>query len=225
MLDWSDIDTVLFDMDGTLLDLHFDNYFWETLVPETWGARVGLTPEQAWQELGQLYQSMHGQLDWYCIDFWTKKLGLDIQQLKEQWRHKIAVRPNVEVFLQGLTNIDKQLFLVTNAHPGSLRLKMEHTRLDQHFHHIVSSHTLGLAKENQGFWQKLKAHQHFEPQRSVLFDDNLHVLRQAKSEGIKHLFAIRQPDSQRPPLYSDEFVHIEDFADILPPNQAGNILI
>ncbi|TFH75782.1 GMP/IMP nucleotidase [Gammaproteobacteria bacterium LSUCC0112] len=219
MLEWSDIDTVLFDMDGTLLDLHFDNYFWETLVPETWGARVGLTPEQAWQELGQLYQSMHGQLDWYCIDFWTKKLGIDIQQLKEQWRHKIAVRPNVDVFLQGLTNIDKQLFLVTNAHPGSLRLKMEHTRLDQHFHHIVSSHTLGLAKENHGFWQRLQSHQFFDPQHTVLFDDNLHVLRQARAEGIKHLFAIRQPDSQRPPLYSDEFVHIEDFADILPTPQ------
>jgi 5'-nucleotidase len=220
MLEWSDIDTVLFDMDGTLLDLHFDNYFWETLVPETWGARVGLSPEQAWTELGQQYRSMHGQLNWYCIDFWTQKLGLDIQQLKEQMRHKIAIRPNVQLMLETLSAHDKKLFLVTNAHPGSLRLKMEHTGLHQHFHHIVSSHTLGLAKENHGFWQRLQAQHHFEPARSVLFDDNLHVLRQARTEGIKHLFAIRQPDSQRPPLYSDEFVHIEDFVDILPQSKA-----
>ncbi|MDO9475105.1 MAG: GMP/IMP nucleotidase [Pseudohongiella sp.] len=225
MLDWSDIDTVLFDMDGTLLDLHFDNYFWETLVPERWGQRVGLSPEQAWKQLGEQYRSMHGQLDWYCIDFWSNKLGLDIQQLKEQHQHKIAVRPNVPELLQRLKAVNKKLFLVTNAHPGSLRLKMQTTGLQHHFHHVISSHTLGMAKENNGFWQKLKSHQHFEPQRSVLFDDNLHVLRQARREGIKHLFAIRQPDSQRPPLYSDEFVHIEDFADILPPNQDGRILI
>lgn len=220
MLDWSDIDTVLFDMDGTLLDLHFDNYFWETLVPTRWGERIGLTPEQAWLELGQQYRSVHGQLNWYCIDYWTQKLGLDIQQLKEQIRHKIAIRPNVHALLEGLAAHNKKLFLVTNAHPGSLRLKMQHTGLHQHFDHIVSSHTLGLAKENHGFWQRLQTQHHFEPQRSALFDDNLHVLRQARAEGIKHLFAIRQPDSQRPPLYSDEFVHIEDFADILPQSTA-----
>ena len=27
-LAWRDIDTVLLDMDGTLLDLHYDNHFW-----------------------------------------------------------------------------------------------------------------------------------------------------------------------------------------------------
>ncbi|MGB5279222.1 MAG: haloacid dehalogenase, partial [Gammaproteobacteria bacterium] len=26
--DLTDIDTVLLDLDGTLLDLHFDNHFW-----------------------------------------------------------------------------------------------------------------------------------------------------------------------------------------------------
>ena len=36
---WQDVDTVLLDMDGTLLDLAFDNYFWQKLVPETWGAK------------------------------------------------------------------------------------------------------------------------------------------------------------------------------------------
>ncbi len=34
MIDWDNIDTVLLDMDGTLLDLGFDNWFWQPHVPE-----------------------------------------------------------------------------------------------------------------------------------------------------------------------------------------------
>ena len=40
--DWRAIDTVLLDMDGTLLDLRFDNYFWLELVPRKYGAMAML---------------------------------------------------------------------------------------------------------------------------------------------------------------------------------------
>jgi 5'-nucleotidase len=33
-LDWNNIDTVLLDMDGTLLDLAFDSQFWLQDVPQ-----------------------------------------------------------------------------------------------------------------------------------------------------------------------------------------------
>lgn len=41
-IDWQAVDTVLLDMDGTLLDLAFDNYFWQKLVPETYGEQQGI---------------------------------------------------------------------------------------------------------------------------------------------------------------------------------------
>lgn len=222
MLNWADIDTVMFDMDGTLLDLHFDNYFWETLVPTTYGQRIGMDAETAWAQLQQQYRALHGKLDWYCIDFWSEKLQLDIQSMKNDARDRIALRPNVTPLLTRLQAHNKKVWLVTNAHPGSLDLKMQHTGLQSHFQRTISSHELGLAKENEGFWTALRQVEHYDPERTVLFDDNFNVLARARTEGIRHLFGITLPDSQRPPVQHDDFVCLHDFEQIMPPARGSN---
>jgi len=217
MLNWDDVDTVMFDMDGTLLDLHFDNYFWETLVPTTYGQRIGIDADTAWAQLQQQYGAIHGTLDWYCIDFWSEKLQLDIQAMKNATRDKIALRPNVTALLSRLQAHNKNVLLVTNAHPGSLSLKMQHTGLQGHFQRTISSHDLGLAKENEGFWTTLRQLEQYDPERTVLFDDNFNVLKRARIEGIRHLFGIELPDSQRPPVQHDDFICLRDFEQIMPP--------
>lgn len=219
MLNWADVDTVMFDMDGTLLDLHFDNYFWETLVPTTYGQRIGMDAETAWAQLQKQYRALHGKLDWYCIDFWSDKLQLDIQGMKNDARDRIALRPNVLPLLNRLQAHSKKVWLVTNAHPGSLNLKMQHTGLRNQFQRTISSHELGLAKENEGFWTALRQVEHYDPERTVLFDDNFNVLARARAEGIRHLFGITLPDSQRPPVQHEEFICLHDFEQIMPPEQ------
>lgn len=214
-IDWGSVDTVLFDMDGTVLDLHFDNYFWEEYVPELYGQRHGLDRTEASALLRSRYEGVKGTLQWYCTDFWSDNLALNIPQLKEDIRHKISIRPTALEFVQQLRNSGRQIMLVTNAHPDSLALKMRHTGIAGHFHHTISSHTLNLAKENDGFWRTLRKTHDYEPQRTLLIDDSLSVLRQAQKEGIRHLRAIRQPDSQRTPLPAQEFVQLDDFSSLM----------
>ncbi len=219
---WSDIDTIMFDMDGTLLDLHFDNYFWRQLIPKSYSEKHGVSEAAALEIMHCKYAEVRGTLDWYCLDYWKQELELDVTELKSTVRHKISVRPNVEGILQELKSSDKRVVLITNAHPASLEIKMEHTGISHYFDQCISSHTLKLAKENHGFWERLQGLEKYDPQRTVLFDDSLPVLRQARREGIQHLFGIEKPDSRNPAILIDEFPQVSDFSKIMPSQYAAN---
>ena len=96
---------------------------------------------------------------------------------------------------------------------------MSQTGIDEFFHLCISSHQLKLAKENHGFWEQLQKVESYDPERTLLFDDSLPVLRQAQREGIRHLYGIKQPDSHRPEVEHDEFPLVEDFQQIMPSKQ------
>lgn len=216
MLDWREIDTVLLDMDGTLLDLNFDNHFWQEFVPLRYAELHGLTPDAAKAELAPRFKAMEGKLEWYCLDYWSEELKLNIAGLKQELAGLIAVHPHVVEFLEAARGRGRRLLLVTNAHRDSLSLKMEKTCLQRFFDRIVSSHDYGLAKEQCGFWQILQDQHVFEKQRTLLVDDSLAVLRSAAAFGIAHLVSISKPDSRRPSRAITEFPAVEDFRALMP---------
>ena len=216
MIRWSDVGSVFLDMDGTLLDLHFDNHFWLTHVPRRYGEKHGLSHEQARAELAPRYERVAGTMNWYCVDYWSRELQLDIARLKEEVAHLVAVHPHVPDFLEALRATGKRVVLVTNAHHKSLALKMRLTRLDRHFDAVICAHDLGVPKEHPGFWGKLQLAEPFEPGSTLLIDDSLPVLRSARGYGISHLLAVFRPDTRLPEKDVGEFAAIRSFRDLLP---------
>jgi len=213
---WDEIDTVLLDMDGTLLDLHFDTHFWLEHVPARYAEANSLPIEKARKQLMKRYRSAEGTLEWYCVDFWSDQLNLNIETLKQEVDHLISLRPDVISFLQALANAGKHRILVTNAHGKSLSLKMKKTPIGDHLDEIITAHDIGLPKESSDFWDKLQQKHYFLPDRTLLIDDSINVLSSAEKYGIKHLRAILQPNSKLDPDPHDKFIHIDRFTDIFP---------
>jgi putative hydrolase of the HAD superfamily len=214
-LDWTGIDTVLLDMDGTLLDLRFDNFFWLELVPREYGEARGLPLAVAQAELAPRFAAFHGRLEWYCTDHWSRELHLDIAGLKRQAREHIGWLPGAQLFISKLRQQSKRLLLVTNAHHDSLAVKHEQTGIGQHFDALISSHRYGFPKEHSEFWTSLQQEHSFAVERTVFIDDSLPVLRAARAHGMVHLIAVTHPDTSQAVRVCNEFYSVPRVADLL----------
>jgi len=215
LLPWHEIDTVLLDMDGTLLDLHYDNHFWMEHLPQRYAELHGVSRAMAEMELQPLFERNAGQLQWYCLDFWSTELKLPVRELKLETAHLIALRPDADTFLAAIQRAGKRVVMITNAHRDSLSLKLERIELAPYFERLISSHDYGFPKENPQFWDALKADLDFDPARSLFIDDTLPVLRSARDFGVAHLLAVSEPDSRKGPKDTGEFEALGDYRDLI----------
>ena len=221
IINWGQIDTVLLDMDGTLLDLHFDNYFWQEYLPLRYAEINLLDPAQAKQSINHQTRSIVGTLEWYSTDYWSEILGVDVVELKQEIAHKVAIRPHCEEFLDALQQAGKEVVMVTNAHHDSLKLKMEKTGIDKKIDRLVTVHEFSLPKENPDCWFEVHKRHPFDNKRTLLIDDNLKALQSALDFGIEQVLAIHQPDSKAPAMDVMHFLAIHSFQEIMPVRKSS----
>ena len=216
LVDWRQVHSVLLDMDGTLLDLRFDNVFWLEHVPRAFGEARGIGFDDACAILFPRMQALRGTLQWYSVEFWSRELGLDIVSMKQAARELIRVRDGAEEFLAAVRDSGRALYLLTNAHPRSLAIKLEQTGIGGYFDVLLSSFELGAPKEDARFWTALTARHALVPAHCLFVDDSLPVLEAARAFGVGHVLAVRRPDSEGPAADRPGFPGIDEFHGLLP---------
>jgi putative hydrolase of the HAD superfamily len=202
-------------MDGTLLDLAFDNYMWKELIPRRFAVENDMSFEDARALLMSRYAAVQGDLDWYCLDHWCDRLGIDVVQLHHDVSHRIGYLPGALEFLRRLQGLNVRLLLVTNAHRDTLALKDAMTGLGDFFDGLHSSHDYGHAKESQSFWAALQEDVGFDPATTLFVDDSQPVLESAHEYGIEMLVTVKQPDSTKPVRDESKFRGVRRVADFL----------
>jgi 5'-nucleotidase len=215
-LQWQEVDTIFLDMDGTLLDKYYDDYFWEHYLPEAYANKNYLSYEEARTLLLTTYRSVENTLQWTDLDYWTERLQLDIANLKAQIKHLVNVHPYVLEFLDFLEVLEKPVYLVTNAHPKALKMKMEEAKISKKFDRLICSQEVGAAKEQTEFWHRLQQILPYDKEKTLFVDDNEKVLASASDYGIAHLIHVAKSSTRLPPLHSMSFPSILSFHELLP---------
>jgi 5'-nucleotidase len=219
--DWSAIDTVLLDMDGTLLDLGYDKHFWGEYLPRRFADSRGIPVEEAHRLMRPIFESTAGTLDWYCVNYWSRALSLDIVALNRATRHEVDWLPEARAFLARLKAAGRRIVLVTNAHPDILAIKDAHLGIRRRFDAVYTSHDFGEAKESAAFWPKLAAREPFDRARTLFVDDNADVLSAARNHGIRWVYAVRRPVHRMPARAANGFPGVESVlelaAGLMPP--------
>jgi len=208
-------ETLMLDMDGTLLDLAYDNYMWMEHIPAVFAQENNISAEEAIARLRETFLRLQGTLNWYCLDHWADHLQLDVAALHREQNDRIGFLPGAREFLEKLAGHDLRVLMVTNSHQKTLDIKSEVTGITEFFDGIYTSHALGHAKEDQPFWHALQEAENFDSETSLFIDDNVAVLQSARTYGIGKLLNITRPDTCHPSREHDEFHGIESVAELL----------
>lgn len=219
-VNWNVVTHVLLDMDGTVLDLAFDNYFWGEVVPARYAERRQIAFDAARAELQPHFDALRGTLPWYSLAHWSALTGLDLVRLKYEVRHRSGPLAGAPEFLRAVKASGRELWLVTNADPQALDIKQAHSGLAAHFDRLVSSHDFDAPKEDARFWPRLAARLPFDKGRALYVDDNAAVLAAARDYGIGQIVAIRHPDTRQAARDVPGFAAVDRLADLLPVPRA-----
>jgi putative hydrolase of the HAD superfamily len=211
-LNWDEIDDVLLDMDGTLLDRHFDNFFFEEELPRRYAALHGLQLEESRNALMTMYRSVEGELAWTDLHYWTQRVGIDVVALHRELDHMIGFLPGAEDFLRYLHLLGKRVTIVTNAHEAGVSVKVAKTGLDRHVDRIVNAFEVGYLKMRPEYWPHCQRLLGFDPAKSLYMDDDEGCLIAADQFGVAHLIHSAKSSSQLPPVPLTQFVSVTSFS-------------
>ena len=182
---FKDIECLLIDMDGVILDNAYDNDFWQNQIPEVIADNKGIAFDDAKRLAIQIFNYKKNTKDWYDVDYWSNMLDIDIEAQKrsEKSFSRISLYDGVIDTLSVLKNKTKTI-LITNAHRKTLNIKLEKYNLTSYFDEMVCAHELNYVKEDIQLWYMLRSKYRLDYEKTLLVEDTINNINVGLSAGI-----------------------------------------
>ena len=182
---FKDIECLLIDMDGVILDNAYDNDFWQNQIPEVIADSKGIAFDDAKRLAIQIFNYKKNTKDWYDVDYWSNMLNIDIEAQKrsEKSFSRISLYDGVIDTLSILKNKTKMI-LITNAHRKTLNIKLEKYNLTPYFDEMVCAHELNYVKEDIQLWYMLRSKYRLDYEKTLLVEDTINNINVGLSAGI-----------------------------------------
>jgi putative hydrolase of the HAD superfamily len=180
-----DIDCMLVDMDGVILDNTYDNNFWQNQIPGVISKNKNISFEDAKRLAVQIFNYKKNTKDWYDVDYWSNMLNVDIEAEKRSSISfdRIQLYEGVTKTLNKLKD-NFRLILITNAHRKTLNIKLEKYDLSPYFENMICAHELHYVKENIQLWYMLKSRFKLDYTKTLLIEDTINNIKVGLSAGI-----------------------------------------
>ena len=180
-----DIDCMLVDMDGVILDNTYDNNFWQNQIPGVISKNKNISFEDAKRLAVQIFNYKKNTKDWYDVDYWSNMLNVDIEAEKRSSISfdRIQLYEGVTKTLNKLKD-NFRLILITNAHRKTLNIKLEKYDLNPYFENMICAHELHYVKENIQLWYMLKSRFKLDYTKTLLIEDTINNIKVGLSAGI-----------------------------------------
>lgn len=182
---FKDIECLLIDMDGVILDNAYDNDFWQNQIPEVIADSKGIAFDDAKRLAIQIFNYKKNTKDWYDVDYWSNMLDIDIEAQKrsEKSFSRISLYDGVIDTLSVLKDKTKMI-LITNAHRKTLNIKLEKYNLTPYFDEMVCAHELNYVKEDIQLWYMLRSKYRLDYEKTLLVEDTINNINVGLSAGI-----------------------------------------
>ena len=175
----------IFDLDGTLIDSMF---IWDN-IGEEYLKSLGMEPKENLAEVFKTF-TLEQSAEYYRKNY---NIGLSVGEITdginnmvaEIYRTKVVLKPGVRDFLKRLQNFDVKMCIATVTDRPIVEDILKRLNIDEYFSEIFTCAEVGFSKETPEIYRKALKHLGTEKNETIVFEDALHALKTAKSDGFK----------------------------------------